>query len=65
VKHKQEAEMVVAEALKKARAMIRLKHSLAADRECNEVLPALEAAIVKRLAAGKPYRPDVKALLEE
>lgn len=65
MRQKDESELVVAEALKKARAMIRLKHALAADRECNEVLPKLEAAILKRLNEGKAYRPDVKALLGE
>ena len=65
MRQRDETEMVVAEALKKARSLIRLKHALAADRECNEVLPRLEAAILKRLNAGKSYTPDVKALLSE
>lgn len=62
MRHKDEAEQVVAEALKKARSIIRLKHSIAADRECNDVLPKLEAEILKRLNAGKPFRLDAKTL---
>ena len=57
--------MAIAEALKTARMIIRAKHARAADRELNEVLPKLEAEMIKRLNAGKPYRPDVKALLGE
>lgn len=39
---KSDIEMQKAKILKTARALIRLKHSLAADEELNEILPATE-----------------------
>lgn len=65
MRQRTEQEQEIAEALKKARAFIRLKYALQADRECNEVLPKLEATIMRRLTEGKSYLPDVKALLNE
>lgn len=47
--------------LKAARSMVRLRHSLAADEELNEVLPAIEAAFDKSVQTGT--LPDVAALL--
>lgn len=42
-----------AEILKTYRTMIRLKHSLAADREISETLPEIEAEINTALAEGR------------
>lgn len=47
-------EMQRAAILKAKRWEIRMRHSLAADDEINEVLPALEDEIEKAIAAGKP-----------
>lgn len=41
---KVKAEQARAEMLKTIRSLIRLKHSLAADRELNEVLPKADEA---------------------
>lgn len=41
--------------LKAARAGIRLKHSLRADREIAERLPQLEEDIDRALAEGRPF----------
>lgn len=65
MRQRDEIEQEIAEALKTARMWIRHKHALAADREINEKLPALEQEIQKRLMAGKPYKLDIKALLSE
>jgi hypothetical protein len=41
--------------LKAARAAIRLKHSLAADREIYECLPKIEEAIDLAIQSGQPF----------
>lgn len=52
---KTELEIQRVQMLKAARAAIRLKHSLAADREIAEVLPELEEQINAALSAGQPF----------
>lgn len=42
MKQKSEMQQQLADKLKTVRSEIRLKHSLAADRELNEVLPRVE-----------------------
>lgn len=65
MKQKSELEVAVAAALKSVRTAVRLKHSLAADRELNEVLPGIEAAINAAFAEGKPYKPAISAIFED
>ena len=51
------------EMLKTIRTAIRLKHSLAADRELNEALPKAEAAFNSAILKGELPPPlDLKAL---
>jgi hypothetical protein len=50
---KSELEMEKAKALKTARALIRLKHSLAADEELNDTLPDLALEFDKALQQGE------------
>jgi hypothetical protein len=53
-----------AEMLKTVRTAIRLKHSLAADRELNDVLPEAERKFNAAVMKGELPGPlDVKALL--
>lgn len=58
---KDDIEVRRAALLKTARAAIRLKHSLAADAELNERLPALERAFDFAVQQGQ--LPSVAALL--
>ena len=48
-----ETEMLWANFVKAVRANVRLKHSLRADRELNEALPALEKKFGAAVKAGK------------
>ena len=56
-------EVQLAQLLKAARSAIRLKHALAADRECYALLPEIEKEAKKALAAGQTYVLDTEALL--
>lgn len=49
--------------LKAARSMVRLRHSIAADEELNDVLPAVERAFDKAVQTGE--LPEVALLLTE
>lgn len=49
--------------LKAIRTNIRLKHSLLADDEVNEILPQVEQEIDDAIAAGVPYHFDVDRIL--
>jgi hypothetical protein len=62
---KSEIEMERARAAKIARALIRLKHSLAADEEINAVLPDTLMEFDKSIQSGelKQLRPTVDDLL--
>lgn len=60
-----EIEEAKAEILKNARALIRMKHSRAADREINKKLPELERAMDKAIQSGKPYELDIRSVLED
>lgn len=60
---KTEEELRKAELIKLARTVIRAKHSVAADRELNDVLPDLEDAFDAQIQAGVlPGRVDLQAL---
>lgn len=48
---------------KAARSAVRLRHSLEADAELNDLLPRLERAFDKRVARGN--LPDVAVMLRE
>lgn len=47
--------------LKAARSMVRLRHSIAADEELNELLPAIEREFDSAVARG--LLPDSSAVL--
>ena len=51
--HKTTDEQARAEILKTVRALIRLRHSLEADRELNEILPRVELTFDAALTRGK------------
>ena len=51
--HKDDAEQQRYETIKTIRAIVRLKHSLAADRELNEVLPRAELVFDSAVTRGK------------
>lgn len=58
--HKDEIEVRKAALLKAARAMVRLRHSLAADEELNEVLPRIEREFTSAVNAGMlPATADI------
>lgn len=63
MKRKSTVDMEIAVALKAVRTVIRLKHSEAADREINDVLPDVEAQMRDAAAAGQPYKLDLAELL--
>ena len=56
---KDNVEVDLAAVVKTARTHIRLKHSLAADREINEVLPEIEKDFYSAVQRGKKYTPPV------
>ena len=64
MKQKDTTELAKSRALKAARTAIRLKFSLLADEEINRVLPEVESAIDKAIAAGKPYKLDVRSIFD-
>jgi hypothetical protein len=59
---KDNVEVELAAVVKAARTNIRLKHSIAADREINEVLPEIEKDFYAAVQRGKKYTPPVFAL---
>lgn len=61
--HKDDITMRKAALLKAARSAIRLKHSLAADAELNDVLPMLEGKFDASVQIG--VLPDVALMLRE
>jgi uncharacterized protein YccT (UPF0319 family) len=50
-------EQAVVNARKVARSMLRLKHSIAADNELNDVMPRIEAYLAQQVAKG--YVPEL------
>ena len=63
MQQKNDIELRRAALLKAGRSAVRLRHSLAADAELNEVIPALELAFDRALMQGTV--PEVAALLRE
>jgi hypothetical protein len=51
--------------IKAIRSTVRLKHSLNADDELNEVLPQILGAFDKAIASGKPFELATLSLLGE
>ena len=63
--HKDNIDQARANMLKTIRAAVRLKHSIAADEELNEVLPRAEAQFFKQIQEGKMPDPlDLKKLID-
>jgi hypothetical protein len=61
--HKDDIELRRAALLKAARSAVRLKHSLAADAELNELLPRVETAFMQAVQRGE--LPEVAGLLRD
>lgn len=62
--HKDKVDQARANTLKVIRAAIRLKHSIAADEELNDVLPRAEAKFNAAVMRGQLPEPlDVKKAL--
>jgi hypothetical protein len=57
-----EIEQARFEAVKVLRAAVRLRHSIAADRELNEVLPQFDKAFTAAIQRGE--LPEPQAFLE-
>lgn len=64
MKAKTKHETEKAGILKAARTAIRLKHSLAADKEMSIALPVLEKELDQALLRGKPIKISVAHLLD-
>lgn len=61
---REEADQARVNMLKVIRASIRLRHSIAADTEINEVLPQAEAEFNERVLSGELPDPlDIKKTL--
>lgn len=62
--HRDKVDQARVDMLKVIRAAVRLKHSIAADNELNEVLPRAEARFNAAVMAGRLPNPvDVKKAL--
>lgn len=62
--HRDKVDQARANMLKTIRAAVRLKHSIAADEELNEVLPRAEARFNAAVMAGRlPSPVDIKKAL--
>jgi hypothetical protein len=63
--HRDKVDQARADLLKTVRTAVRLKHSLAADRELNEVLPEAERKFNAAIMKGELPSPlDVKKLMD-
>lgn len=60
---KDDIELRHAALIKAAKSAVRLRYSIAADAELNEVLPALDRAFTAAIQRGE--LPEVAALLSE
>lgn len=56
---KDPVEVELAAVVKTVRTSIRTKHSVAADKEINEVIPEVEKAFYSAVQRGKTYKPPV------
>ena len=57
-------EVERAKIAKAVRTAVRLKHSVAADEEINEVLPVVLKEFDQAIAAGKPFELDVRSVFD-
>ncbi len=64
MKKRLEIEQKKVSIVKAVRAAVRLKYSLLADAEINDVVPDVEAAYDKTSAAGKKFELDIASLLD-
>ena len=64
MRRKTEREMTIQEAKKVARAALRLKYSILAEREINQALPDIEAAINLKFAQGREFWLDPSEFFE-
>ena len=64
MRRKNSVELAKTRILKLARSLVRLKHSLAADEELNQVLPELERRFDRAVVDGKPYQLATESALE-
>lgn len=63
--HRDNIDQARANMLKTIRTAVRLKHSIAADEELNDVLPRAEAKFFKQIQAGEMPDPlDIKKLID-
>lgn len=63
MKRKDRVEMERAKIAKAVRNAVRLKHSLLADEEINERLPAVLEQFDRAIVAGKPFELNVASVL--
>lgn len=61
-KRKDDTQQALADSLKVVRAAIRLRHSIAADRQLNDALPRVEKEFYRRVQAGE--LPSAATMLE-
>lgn len=59
---KDPVEVELAAVVKATRTNIRLKHSIAADKEINETIPEVEKAFYAAVQRGKKYKAQVYEL---
>lgn len=64
MRRRDKREQTIHEAKKVARAAIRLKHTILAERELNEKLPEIVKAIDEAYANGQEYTLDIPGLYE-
>jgi hypothetical protein len=55
-REKDSTEVELAAIVKTARTSIRLRHSIAADKELNEKIPEIETAYWAAIAAGRKFK---------
>lgn len=65
MRSKTEVELKRAAVLKAVRTAVRLRHSLAADEELNEVLPEVEVAFDAAVKSGQVFELDPADFLRE
>lgn len=65
IRHKDEFEQAEFEAIKVVRSAIRLRHSIEADRELNEVLAPLQKEVRAAVSARKKWYLNTSAVFAE
>lgn len=64
-KHKDEYEMAQLEAIKIVRTAIRLKYSILADRELNEIVPAIQDRVRGAIGRGEQWYIDPSQVFDD